>query len=236
MPRPLVGITTYHRDGSDRPRFSLPSAYVDAVRAGGGVPVLLPPGEKRFDDLVDDLDGLVLAGGGDIHPERFGADRHALSYSVCNERDDFEFELARAALARELPTLAICRGLQVLNVLLGGELHVHLPDAVGETVPHRDSQQKHTYHHVRLDPDSHLAQVYGAAELEVASWHHQAVSRLGGALRACAWAEDGTVEAVELPGAPWLLAVQWHPEISIEAGSPHRRVFEALVEVAQRRP
>jgi putative glutamine amidotransferase len=229
MRRPLVGITTYHRDGSERPRFSLPSAYVDAVRAAGGIPVLLPPGEATGEDLLDELGALVLAGGGDIHPERFGAGRHELSYSVCNERDDFEFALTRAALDRELPTLAICRGLQVLNVALGGELHVHLPDAVGEQVPHRESQQRHTSHPVRLDPDSELARVYGATELEVPSWHHQAVSRLGRGLRACAWAEDGTIEAVELAGAPWLLAVQWHPELAIEAGSPHRRVFEALV-------
>jgi putative glutamine amidotransferase len=233
--RPLVGITTYHRDGSDRPRFSLPSAYVDAVRVAGGVPVLLPPGEKTGEDLLDELGALVLAGGGDIHPERFGAERHQLSYSVCTERDEFEFALARAALARELPTLAICRGLQVLNVALGGELHVHLPDAVGERVPHRESQQRHTRHPVRLDPGCHLARVYGVTELEVPSWHHQGVSRLGRGLRACAWAEDETVEALELPEAPWLLAVQWHPELAIEVGSPHRLVFEALIALARRR-
>lgn len=235
MRRPLVGITTYHRDGSDRPRFSLPSSYVDAVRVAGGVPVLLPPGEETGEDLLDELGALVLAGGGDIHPERFGAERHELSYSVCTERDEFEFALARAALARELPTLAICRGLQVLNVALGGELHIHLPDAVGEQVPHRESQQRHTHHPVRLDPGSHLARVYGVTELEVPSWHHQGVSRLGRGLRACAWAGDETVEALELPEAPWLLAVQWHPELAIEAGSPHRRVFEALIALARGR-
>jgi putative glutamine amidotransferase len=235
MRRPLVGITTYHRDGGDRPRFSLPSSYVDAVRVAGGVPVLLPPGEKVGEELLDELGALLLAGGGDIHPERFGAERHELSYSVCTERDEFEFSLARAALARELPTLAICRGLQVLNVALGGELHVHLPDAVGERVSHRESQQRHTHHAVRLAPGSHLARVYGVTELEVPSWHHQAVSRLGRGLRACAWAEDETVEALELPDSPWLLAVQWHPELAIEAGSPHRRVFEALIALARRR-
>jgi putative glutamine amidotransferase len=139
----------------------------------------------------------------------------------------------RAALEREIPVLAICRGAQVLNVALGGSLHCDLEDAVGNEIRHRETQTLHTHHPVELDPDSRLAEVLGATELsEVASWHHQAVDRLGAGLRAVAWAPDGTVEGLELPDARRLLAVQWHPELQIEPGSPHRRLFEAIVRMA----
>jgi gamma-glutamyl-gamma-aminobutyrate hydrolase PuuD len=140
-----------------------------------------------------------------------------------------------AALAREVPTLAICRGAQVLNVLRGGDLLEHLPDHVGDEVTHRVSREHHARHEVRLAPGSALAAIYAAERLEVASWHHQAVGRVGRGLRAVAWAEDGVVEAIELEGAPWLFAVQWHPELEIEDGSPQRRLFEAFVAEAARR-
>jgi putative glutamine amidotransferase len=124
----------------------------------------------------------------------------------------------------------------VLNVALGGDLHVHLPDVVGEAVPHRISRERHTYHPVRIEPTSRIARVLDRVEIEVPSWHHQAVARLGEGLRAVAWAEDGTIEAVELPERPEMLAVQWHPELHAhEAASPHRRLFEALVERARQR-
>jgi putative glutamine amidotransferase len=226
--RPLIGISTYHREGEARPRFHLPTAYVDAVRIGGGAPVLLPPGDAHPPRLLDKLDGLVLAGGGDIHPAAVGGEAHATSYSMCRERDGFELALVESALARELPLLAICRGAQVVNVALGGDLVGHLPEAVGEAVPHRASVEQPTRHAVQLTADAALAEIYRASELDVASWHHQAVGRLGRGLRAVAWAPDGVVEALELEGAPWLLAVQWHPELDLEAGSPQRRLFEAF--------
>ena len=113
--------------------------------------------------------------------------------------------------------------------------HVHLPDVVGQEVAHRESQDRHTHHDVRLAPGSHLAEVLGTLEVQVASWHHQAVNRLGAGLESVAWAEDATVEGLELEGAPWLLAVQWHPELQLEAGSPQRRLFSALVERAKAR-
>ena len=232
MARPRIGITTYHRERVARERFQLPASYVDAVRAAGGLPLLLPPGDARPDELLDAVDGLLLCGGGDIDPALFGGARgHEAQYATCAERDGFELTLVRAALRRRTPLLAICRGLQVLNVALGGDLHVHLPDAVGETVAHRASQERHVMHRVRVAPGSALTGLLGCAELEVASWHHQAIHRLGEGLRAVAWAEDGTVEAVELPGRPELLAVQWHPELQIEGpgSAPHRRLFAALV-------
>ncbi len=235
--RPLIGVTTYHRDRGERHRYQVPAAYVDAVRLSGALPVLLPPGEASPHELLDAIDGLVLCGGGDIDPARFGGrSGHTSQYATCAERDDFEFALVRASLERGLPLLAICRGLQVLNVSRGGTLHVHLADVVGEQVPHRLSQDRHTLHPVRVDSESRLAAVLGSASVEVASWHHQAVDRLGAGLRAVAWAEDETIEAIELEGRAEVLAVQWHPELQVaEEGSPHRRLFRELAERARAR-
>jgi putative glutamine amidotransferase len=230
--RPRIGVTTYQRDRQGRPRFQLPSAYVDAVRAAGGTPVLLPPGDPAPARLLDGLEGLVLAGGGDVHPARFEAGLHESSYGMCEERDASEFALLDAALSRALPTLAICRGAQVLNVLRGGDLIPHLPEHVGEEVAHRVSREAHTRHPVRLLPGSRLAALYACETLEVASWHHQAVGRLGAGLAAVAFAQDGVVEAVELEGAPWLVAVQWHPELEAEEGSGGRRLFDHFLALA----
>jgi putative glutamine amidotransferase len=230
--RPRLGITTYRREhDGQRERFRIPSAYVNALRVVGGLPLLLPPGEDRPEELLDSIQGLVLCGGGDMHPTLFGGDPHPEQFSVCPERDAFDLTLTRAALARRMPLLAICRGMQVLNVALGGDLHVHLPDAVGDQVLHRISEDEATTHKVRIEPDSHLARVYGAAELTVTSWHHQGIARLGHGLRPIAWAEDGTVEALELPGRPEVLAVQWHPEMELDGSSRERRLF---AEFAQR--
>lgn len=238
--RPLIGVTTYHRERRGRERYHVPAAYVDAVRIGGGLPVLLPPGDPHPDEILASLDGLVLCGGGDLDPALFGgATGHDAVYSTCAERDGFELALVRGALLRRTPLLAICRGLQVLNVALGGSLHVHLPDVVGERVSHRISREQHDLHPVRFEPGCALAAVLGDAgrgdgEIDVASWHHQAIDRLGEGLRAVAWAEDGTVEAVELLGRPEVLAVQWHPELqAADAGSPQRRLFEVLAERAR---
>jgi putative glutamine amidotransferase len=232
--RPLIGVTTYHREGEDRPRFFVPASYIDAVRSCGGRPVLLPPGDEDPSALLDDVDGIVLCGGGDLDPARFGGSSgHDAQYSTCPERDAFELALIEACIARRKPTLAICRGLQVLNVARGGDLHVHLPDVVGDAVAHRASVERHTEHAVRVAPDSRLAALLGAEVVTVASWHHQAVARIGHGLRAVAWAADGTVEALEVEGCPTLWAVQWHPELQVaETDGRQRGLFEALVAAA----
>lgn len=233
MRRPRIGITTYQRElDGGRERFRLPTAYVDAVRAAGGLPLLLPPGEEKPDELLELVDGVLLCGGGDLDPSLFGGNPHPAQFSVCLERDVFDLSLTRAALERGAPLFAICRGMQVLNVALGGDLHVHLPDAVGETVCHRISEDEATRHPVRLEPGSRLARVLGAATLEVTSWHHQGVARLGTGLRPVAWAGDGTVEAVELPDRPEVLAVQWHPEMELDGTG--RRLFAEFVGRARR--
>lgn len=234
-PRPRIGVTTYHRDNPDRPRFFLPAAYVDAVRGAGGLPLLLPPGDEAAEEILAHLDGVIFTGGGDIHPRRFGGDPHPHHYSICDERDEFELRLIRGALDAELPTFAICRGTQVLNVALGGDLHGHLPDVVGDHVAHRESQEQHALHRVAVAPGSRLAEVLEVESLEIASWHHQAVNRLGEGLRAVAWADDATVEALELESAPWLLAVQWHPELQLEEEA-QRRLFAAFVDSTRKAP
>lgn len=232
---PVVGITAYGReDGPRGEQFSLPTAYVDAVRSAGGLPVLLPPAEGGAEAALEGVDALVFAGGGDIHPDHTGG-HHDTNYSVDGERDRFELALMQAAVAREVPTLAICRGLQILNVARGGSLHGHLPDVFGEAVDHRVPPLDPVPHDVELEAGSPLVDLYGGGRLRIASWHHQAVDRLGDGLRAVAFAPDGVVEALELPGAPWLLALQWHPELQQEPGSPQRKPFAELVAWGQRR-
>ena len=191
----------------------------------------MAPGCESPEEYLDHVDGVIFAGGGDIHPDHFGADEHPSQYGQDDERDAFELRLMRGVLEREMPTLAICRGLQMLNVVLGGDLHVHLPDVVGEDVLHRLPTRKPVLHRVRLASGSALASIYGATEIETLSWHHQAVNRLGRGLAATAWAEDGTIEAVCLGGADWLLAVQWHPEMRTQEVI----LFRALVERARQR-
>lgn len=230
--RPLIGITAYGREAGPRgEQFTLPTAYVDSVRRVGGIPVLLAPGEESPAEVIAHLDGVVFAGGGDIDPELTGGD-HATNYSVDAERDAFEVALMREALQRELPTLAICRGLQLLNVVRGGTLHAHLPDVFGDAVQHRAPPLDPVEHGVELEAGSLLSELYRAGELKIASWHHQAVDRLGDGLRAAAWAPDAVVEALELDGCSWLLAVQWHPELQSAQDSPQRRLFAELVELA----
>lgn len=231
--RPIIGITTNGR-GDDR-RFNLPANYVDAVRRAGGIPVLLPPGEPYQDQLLNLLDGVIFSGGGDIDPARYNGAPHETIYRVDPERDDSEFNLIHLVLAAELPTLNICRGTQVLNVALGGSLIEHLPDEVNGEVTHRADPGGYVHHPVSVDPDSHLAQIMGHNEVNSASWHHQAVREVAPGLKIVAQADDGTIEALEMPGHPWLVAVQWHPE-SIAADDPaQQRIFDALVEAASKR-
>lgn len=227
MTPPLIGITTYGQDVERK--FPLPREYVDAVRNAGAVPVLVPPGETRAERMLAALDGLVLAGGGDIDPARYSGSPHESIYNLDDERDATELALARHAIDRGLPTLAICRGLQVVNVVLGGTLVEHLPDEVGESILHRLPPREPTEHTVTVDPQSRLAEILGATEFVAASWHHQAVRRVAEGLTVVAHAPDGTIEAVELLSHPWLVAVQWHPELTSARDPLQRRLFEEFV-------
>lgn len=232
----LVGVTTYRQEATwgpwRRPAALAPAAYVDCVAAAGGRPLLLPPaqGPGAADDsaaaVVDALDALVLVGGGDVDPARYGAVADAATGGVNRERDDSELALVAAALAAGLPVLAVCRGLQILNVHLGGTLVQHLPDVVG----HRGHQPETGCFgptEVRTEPGSRVAAVMGSTAT-VACSHHQAVDALGRGLVVTARAADGVVEAVELPSAPFVVGVEWHPE---EDGDV--RLFRALIEATR---
>ena len=238
LKHPLIGITSYGRD-TDK-RFSLPAVYVDAVRRAGGIPVIIPPGEQQLSELLSRLNGLVLSGGGDINPDIYGGERHETIYGVDAERDRMELALAQIAANWEIPTLCICRGIQTLNVALGGTLIEHLPDIVGEAVVHRVPIDPETRkplaepvrHPIIFEPGARLAEIVAQAEALPVSWHHQAVGQVAPGLRVIARAADNTVEAVEMPGHPWLVGVQWHPEVTAADDPSQQRIFDEFVKMA----
>ncbi|MFI7697582.1 gamma-glutamyl-gamma-aminobutyrate hydrolase family protein [Nonomuraea sp. NPDC049480] len=225
--RPVIGITCYVEPATftvweDMTVALLPYMYVEQVARAGGQPVVLPPAGDPA-RLVERLDGLILAGGGDIDPARYGEMPHEKSGYVRKFRDEAEFAVLAAALDAELPYLGICRGLQVLNVALGGTLHQHLPDVVGHA-GHAPAPGRFGPLPVIPVPGTRLAKTLGTEPVTVPHYHHQAVDRLADGLTVSATAEDGTIEAVELDAGPFTMAVQWHPEAAEDCA-----LFEALV-------
>ena len=235
MPRrqhPLIGLTTYGRNADNR--FTLPAEYIDAVRRAGGIPILIAPGESRWKTVAGTLDALILTGGGDIDPERYGGRRHETNYGIDLERDTLEVDLAGWVMESGLPTLGICRGAQILNVARGGRLIEHIPDEVGEAVLHRAPPREPIAHGIRLKAGSRLARIFGREEFEAASWHHQALRGVAEGFDAVGHAPDGTIEAIELTSHPWLIAVQWHPELTAASDPLQQKLFDAIVEEARR--
>lgn len=229
-PIPLIGITTY--GANDQEQFTLPTGYVNSVRRAGGLPVLIAPGETHPAELLARLDGLVMAGGGDICPSRYGGTGHPTIYSVDAHRDESELQLVRAALDRRLPLLCICRGMQLLNVALGGTLHPHLPDVYGENLLHRAPPRVPVAHEIDLSEESRLAKIMGGPTAACVSWHHQSVDRPGAGCQVVARAADGVVEAIEVENRPEVVAVQWHPELSAHENEKQQRLFDELVRMA----
>lgn len=231
--RPRIGISTYlelARWGAwDQPATLLPHVYVDAVYRAGGVPVLLPPLPGGADEAIDGVAGLVLAGGADVGPDTYGAVAAAGTDQPRRDRDAWEFALLEAALAQATPVLGVCRGAQVLNVCAGGTLHQHLPDVVG-TDAHRPAPGQFARVSVTVAANSTLAGILGP-EVDAPCSHHQAIDRLGAGVSVSAWAPDGTIEAVELPGHEHVIGVQWHPELDAK----DLRLFGWLVAAAQAR-
>ena len=223
-------MTTYGRGPHNR--FILPAEYVDAVRRAGGVPLLLPPGEERLDAILPLLKAVVFTGGGDIDPDLYGGKHHETIYMVEQERDRTEVQWARRVFDLGVPTLAICRGAQLLNISKGGDLIEHLPDVMGETVVHRAPPREPIAHPVRVLPESRMAGVLGATDFSCMSWHHQAIRRVAPGFEVVAHAPDGTIEGMEMPAHPWLFAVQWHPELTAAEDPIQQRLFDALVEAA----
>jgi putative glutamine amidotransferase len=236
MPLPLIGVTASATYENGRERVFINAAYLRAVQEAGGVPVLLPPSFEpgMRDALFGRLNGLLLTGGGDIEPARYGETPHATVYDVSPPRDALELWATREAVARRRPVLAICRGLQVLNVALGGTLIQDIRDEIGPTIAHSQPEpRQQATHAVKIDHESRLAEILETVEVEVNSLHHQAVKQLGTGLRAVATAPDGVVEGLELPDAePFVVGVQWHPEELVGHDEAARRLFVALVRAA----
>jgi len=226
--RPVIGITMYGRNEKDQ--LYLPGTYADAVQAAGGRAVLLPPDERDPVSIFEFVDGLILAGGGDIEPAHYGGQPHPEIYMTDPVRDAFELALVEALRDKKTPVLGICRGLQLLVVADGGSLYPHLPDEFGSSVPHRKAPWIPSEHPVTLEGDSRLAQLLGATTFAVPSSHHQATRRVPDGWRVVARAVDGVIEALEFEAHPWMFAVQWHPEKSQDR--PHQKIFQALVQAA----
>lgn len=236
--RPLIGLTSYTEQVQylvwRHEASLLPSAYLDAIVRSGGVPVLLPPVDAGVDTLVAALDGVVLSGGGDIDAAQYGEAPHPANRGMYPKRDAFELSLLRSALDHDMPVLAICRGMQMLNVALGGSLTQHLPDVVGHD-GHRPAPGVSGPVRVRLAAQSRIGTILGT-DVHVQCQHHQALGRVAAGLDVVGWAEDGTMEAVELPGHRFVLGVQWHPEVAHpELGHADDRLFAALVSAASAR-
>ena len=228
--RPLIGITSYAQDASwgywTLPAALIPLSYVDSVAAAGGRALVIPPAADAVEETLDAIDGLILSGGADLDPTLYGADPHPETTVVHTGRDEAELALLRAALDRELPVLAICRGMQMLNVLNGGELHQHLPELVGHDV-HRETPGVFSVHDVRLDPESRIGALIGSTA-PVKSSHHQGLQTIGTGLDAAGWADDGSIEAIEDRRHRFALGVLWHPEEGED-----KRLFQALVDEAR---
>jgi putative glutamine amidotransferase len=229
--RPIVGITSYAEEARwsvwDAPAALIPLAYVRAVEAAGGRPLLVPPSTDGVEETLNALDGLILSGGADLDPASYGADAHPETNGIRPDRDSAELALLEGALARDMPVLAVCRGSQVLNVARGGDLVQHLPEVVGHE-GHKHTPGVFADHDVDVLPGTRLHEVVGE-HAPVKSHHHQGYGRLGEGLREAARASDGTVEAIEDPSHRFALGVLWHPEEGEDAA-----LFRALVEEARR--
>lgn len=246
--KPLIGVTGYYMDRNDAARLGVYGGfdrdlsvssydYTRSVERAGGIPVVLPVTDLELvDELLDRLDGLLLSGGTDISPACYGEFPIKALGRVEAERDTFELALCKRALARDMPVFGICRGLQLLNVALGGSLHQDLQRALGPDVFHAHTQFRkwQATHEIAIEPDSWLHRVAGADRLGVNSLHHQAVNRLGDGLSVAARSlPDGVVEAVESTAHTAVFAVQWHPEMMAEKSRTQQSLFEYFVSCAR---
>jgi putative glutamine amidotransferase len=231
---PLVGVTGTTEPIRGLPRVRVNEAYTTAVELAGMIPVVLPPfrDARLAASVVRSLDGLLLTGGEDVDPARYGAARHESTEPPHELRDASELALVAAARRLRMPVLAICRGLQVVNVALGGSLVQDLPAERPEALPHASGGRRDArVHAVRIDPGTLLAAALGATDVRVNSSHHQAIDRLAPDLVATARATDGVIEGAEAGDGWWMVGVQWHPEELVATAEPwDRALFEALRE------
>jgi putative glutamine amidotransferase len=235
--QPLVAVPTYQlgpgKVGNWQGAYALPEPYVAALVAAGARVALLPPSQPGpAEELLERFDGLVLAGGGDVEPARYGAADHPAQYGTDPARDELELALTRAAVAMDLPTLGICRGVQLLNVAFDGTLLQHLPDLDGLLEHRNDAKQ--AMHDVDVEHGSRLAGALGQLHARCLSHHHQGLDRIGDGFRAVAWSPDGLVEGIERARG-WTVGVLWHPESTAAADPVQHRLLRGFVEAASRR-
>lgn len=241
--RPVIGIPADFAPAPDttisHPRWLLNETYVSAVYDLDGLPLILPVLPPEGDQLVTMLDGLILSGGGDIDPVHFGQPPHPDLGGVSPERDDLELRMFAAARQHGLPVLAICRGIQLINVAMGGTLIQDIPAQAPSDIQHRQHlnglARDDVSHGVHLEPDSLLAGIYGASDIQTNSYHHQAIDRLADGLVITGRAGDDIIESVESAHAhdgDFLVGVQWHPETLYRRHTVHARPFQALLAAA----
>ncbi len=240
MTRPLIGITAASFVVKGKPYHRGYAPNVAAIAAAGGLPVYVPPGldDETLRELYERLDGLLLPGGPDVRPSVYGQPQHPMTLVIDDPRDALELTLARWAAEDDLPVLGICRGHQVLNVALGGTLVQDIPSQVETTLKHDQPDglpRANRLHTVEIAEDSHLASILSETRLSVNSLHHQSVAEVAPAVKVTATAPDGVVEALEVPGKPFMLSVQWHPEDLYAEDPAMARLFEAFVSAARAR-
>jgi putative glutamine amidotransferase len=233
-PKPEIAVAAYHlRPGRISMwlvgGYGVPENYVDALRRAGGRATLILPGDDRTpSELLDRFDGLLLVGGGDVEPSRYGQEPVETIYGVEPDRDAFEVDLLREADRRSMPTLCICRGMQVLNVAFGGTLVQHLPDDDRFMAHGTPSGADELLHDVKLAAGCRIAAAAASEIVACSSHHHQGVDRLGEGIAATGWSEDGLVEAIERESG-WMVASQWHPEDTAERDPAQQGLFDELV-------
>lgn len=239
--KPIIGITPSPMDDTQShgsfTRYAAATTYTEAIEAAGGVPIVIPPQIGNIEEILGVVDGLLLSGGGDIDPQRYGdSEMHETTYGIHGLRDELELALVRAAVERDIPMLCICRGIQILNVALGGTLIQDVPDQYSTQVEHAQQNagvtKEDPSHVVNATPGSLLEQTYGTTTIEVNSFHHQAIKEVAPELQINGLAADEVVESVNRPGNAWILGVQWHPEMMFRAHPEHLKPFAALVEQA----
>ncbi|HEV2719777.1 MAG TPA: gamma-glutamyl-gamma-aminobutyrate hydrolase family protein [Thermoanaerobaculia bacterium] len=232
MTKPLIGIgSDVLQTAGERDRAFVYTTYVDSLRRAGAIPVLIPPQPENAAEVLDDVDGLLLAGGDDCDPAAYGEPRHASVDPVMDpRRQDNDLSLARLARERGIPTLGICLGVQVMNVAAGGTLIQNIES----DIDHASEPSDRHRHEVAVDGGTRLAAILGKPELNVNSSHHQAIKDVGAGLRVTAHAPDGIVEGLEDPRHPFYVGVQWHPE-DMDGEASASAIFGAFVEAARKR-
>jgi len=234
MTKPIIGIgSDVLQKKGERDRAFAFTTYVESLRRAGAIPVVIPPQPENAEEIVDNLDGILLAGGDDCDPRAYGEDAHPTVEPMDARRQNNDLTLARVARERGIPTLGICLGVQVMNVAAGGTLIQDIDSELRTDIEHASAPSDRHRHEVLIEDDTHLAKIVGNQELNVNSSHHQAIRHVGQGLRVTALAPDGIIEGLEDPSHPFYLGVQWHPEDMAEEESAES-LFGAFVDAARR--